>query len=235
MITTGQTTGQAVNHPPSYRWIGVTALIAAAVAFSVYPVMRGFGSEAGLLGATLYARPAWLAAHCLGMVGFVLTAIGLRRIDEWAHRLAWAAAIGVLPYYGAEAFGLHALGTVALRNRDAGMIAAADGFRYQPVAMIIFGAGLILLALAGVRLLLLIRRPARIVDRSGLALTGLALLSYLPQFFAGIELRIVHGAVLAVGLLLLAASAPRWGDAGGTNATADEVTHADTRQEGAQL
>lgn len=187
-----------------HRYGSIALLIIAAVAFAAYPMVRGSGSEVGLAGARLYARPAWLLAHLLGMIGFVTMAVGLDRIDRLAARLAMAGSVLVLPYYGAEAFGLHALGQIAVKTHDAGMIAAADTFRYHPAAIAVFAAGLLLLAVSGVRLLILLRRPASILTKFGLIVTGIALLGYLPQFFGPIELRIGHGLLLAVGLLLLA-------------------------------
>ncbi|HEY9290609.1 MAG TPA: hypothetical protein VIP98_04940, partial [Microlunatus sp.] len=118
-----------------------------------------------------------------------------------------AGAVLVLPYYGAEAFGLHALGQVALADQDAAMVAAADGFRYHPVAMTVFAAGLLALAACGVRMILLVRRPGSALHRVGLVLAGLGLIAYLPQFFTPIEVRIGHGLLLGVGLLILAISA----------------------------
>lgn len=114
----------------------------------------------------------------------------------------------VLPYYGAEAFGLNAIGRLAVQTHDGSGIAAANMFRYQPVAMTIFAVGLLLLAAAGVRLLLTLRRRTG-WSRFGLVLTGLALVAYLPQFFVPIEGRIVHGIVLGAGLLVLAGAATR--------------------------
>ncbi|SDS51468.1 hypothetical protein [Microlunatus soli] len=191
------------------RYSSIALLIIAAVAFAAYPMLRGSGSEVGLAGARLYARPAWLLAHLLGMIGFVTMAVGLGRQDRLAGRLALTGAILVLPYYGAEAFGLHALGLVALATGDPGMIAAADTFRYHPAAITVFAAGLLLLAGCGVRLLIMIRRPGSMPVRVGLVVTGVALIGYLPQFFTPIEFRIGHGILLGVGLVLLAVAALR--------------------------
>jgi hypothetical protein len=183
---------------------GATAALAAAgLAFAAYPVLRGYGTEAGMAGAELYARPAWLLAHLLGMAGFVLAATGLAAVDGRAARWATWGAFGVLPYYGAEAFGLHALGVRVVETGHADMTTAATLFRYQPVALTLFVLGWAVLAAVGVRLLGLARHE-RGVLRLGLVLTGVALATYLPQFFLAPVGRIGHGLVLATGLLLLA-------------------------------
>ncbi|WP_344808076.1 hypothetical protein [Microlunatus ginsengisoli] len=176
----------------------------AGLAFAAYPMLRGYGSETGLAGAALYARPAWVAAHLLGMVGFALLALGLSRIDERAGRWATWGAFAVLPYYGAEAFGLHALGLRAIQTGHADMTAASDMFRYQPVAITIFALGWIAFGAVGVRLLLLARRGGEAMLRAGLVLAGVALITYLPQFFLPPAGRIGHGLLLGIGLLLTA-------------------------------
>ncbi|QGN33970.1 hypothetical protein [Microlunatus sp. Gsoil 973] len=179
------------------------ALIAAGIAFAVYPILRGSAVETGFSAAELYARPAWLLAHSLGMIGFIASAWGLLAVDRWAGRLAFGGTLLVLPYYGAEAFGLNAIGRLAVQLHDPSGVAAADMFRYQPVAMTAFAAGLLLVAAAGVRLLLLLRHRPMFL-RVGLTITGLGLLTYLPQFFVPIEGRIADGIVLGIGLVLLA-------------------------------
>jgi hypothetical protein len=181
----------------------IAALIAAGLAFAIYPILRGSAVETGFSAAELYARPAWLLAHCLSMAGFIASSWALLSVDRLAGRLAFGGTLLVLPYYGAEAFGLNAIGRLAIETNDPSGVAAADMFRFQPVAMTAFAAGLLLLAAAGVRLLFLLRhRPALL--RVGLAVTGLGLLTYLPQFFVPIEGRIIHGIVLGIGLVLLA-------------------------------
>jgi hypothetical protein len=181
----------------------IAALVVAGIAFGLYPALRGSATEVGISGAELYARPAWLLAHCLGMIGFITAAWGLAAVDRFASRLAFGGTLLVLPYYGAEAFGLNAIGRLAVKTNDPSGVAAADMFRYQPVAMTVFAGGLLLLAAAGFRLLWLVRRG---LDgrRVGLLLTGLGLLTYLPQFFVPIDGRIIHGIVLGIGLLALA-------------------------------
>jgi hypothetical protein len=185
------------------------ALGLSGVAFIAYPILRGSAVETGLSGAALYARTAWVLAHVLGMLGFVLLAVGLPVIDERAGRWATWGAFAVLPYYGAEAFGLHALGVRVLQTGHADMIVAADMFRYQPVAIAVFALGWVAFGAVGVRLLLVARR-SRAALRIGLVLAGLALLTYLPQFFLPSAGRIGHGLVLGIGLLVIAYAVQGW-------------------------
>lgn len=188
---------------PRMSRASTVALGMAGLSFAAYPMLRGYGSETGLAGAALYARPAWVAAHVLGMIGFALLALGLSAIDERAGRWATWGTFAVLPYYGAEAFGLHALGIRVLQTGHAEMTAAADMFRYQPAAISIFALGWIAFGAVGVRLLMLARRWTG-AARVGLILTGVALLTYLVQFFLPSAGRIGHGLILAAGLLVLA-------------------------------
>jgi hypothetical protein len=206
--TTDRPTRTAVPVLGAGRYRTRAALALAALAFAAYPVLRGYGPETGMDGAALYARPAWLLAHVLGMAGFVLVATGLAGVDPRAGRWATWGAFLVLPYYGAEAFGLHALGTEVLATGHGDMTAAADAFRYHPAALAMFTAGWAAFAAVGTRLLVLARRAGG-ASRWGLALTGLALLTHLPQFFLPAAGRISHGLVLAVGLALLAVRTPR--------------------------
>ncbi len=184
----------------------------AAVLMVLYPVLRGYGVEDGMGAAQLYARPGWMVAHLFGMAGFVLIAVAMMGWDRWAGRFAAVAVVLVLPYYGAEAYGLHAIGRRVLETGDAAMLAqgvgAADLFRYQPVAMTLFGLGWLAFAATAVRLLTLLRGAGG-ATRVGLVLTALGLLTYLPQFFAPPAGRIAHGVLLAIGLVILALTGGR--------------------------
>ena len=78
----------------------------------------------------------------------------------------------------------------------------------QPWAVALFGAGLLLIAVSGVLVASALWRAGTRPRWAGVPLAaGLVLL--LPQFFAGPELRITHGAVVAAGCVLLAVLMPR--------------------------
>ena len=140
------------------------------------------------------ASTAWLAAHVLGMVGFVSLAFALRSAAvsppwRWsgqpvrkAETRMWLAVALLLPYYGAEAYGLNELGRYATEHGDAGVLDVADAFRYAPFEMTTFALGLFLLVLVGARLAHGLWRSGRL-GRTGGVLAGLGLATYLPQFF----------------------------------------------------
>lgn len=203
------------------RLTAISALAAAGAFLAAYPALRPYSDETTLAGADAMASTAWVAAHSLGMVGFITLTMG-----AWAlHRLGrtpltgallaltWSAVSLVLPYYGAETFGLQVIAERAVADQDTSLLALAETFRYGAAPMAFFATGLLLLTAAGVVLALAVRRAAPLV-RVGGWLAGAALATYLPQFFLHPGMRIGHGAVLAVGLALLAAGLRRDGALG---------------------
>lgn len=206
-----------------------TWLAVAGLSLGGYPLLRPYGPEKGLAGAHDFASPAWLAAHVLGMVGFVSLALAARSAagssDPWPwsgrpirvmETRLWLAVAFLLPYYGAEAYGLHELGRYAVHDGDPGVLDVADAFRYAPFEVSTFAAGLLLLGLVGVQLARGLWHSGGL-GRAGGLLAGLGLVTYLPQFFGAPEARMTHGVVLAAGLVLLAVAArhqPSSGNAG---------------------
>lgn len=185
------------------------ALAAAGVLFIAYPVLRPWADETTLAGAEAMASTAWVASHMFGMVAFALTTLGITWIVGTARHgrlagvAAWLGTLLVLPYYGAETFGLQVIAQRALDEGDASLLVLAEDFRMGAAPVTMFGLGLAALAIAGVALAMSVWRHGR-VNRLGGLLAGTALVMYLPQFFAPPVLRITHGAVLGAGLILLA-------------------------------
>ena len=78
----------------------------------------------------------------LAVVGFILLALGLlglhialqttavERLAFLALVLSWVGL--TLPYYGAEVFGLHAIGQEAVRQHSSALLALADAVRFGP-------------------------------------------------------------------------------------------------------
>lgn len=196
-------------------------LAVSGLAFAGYPLLRPYGPETGASFAADLASTAWLAAHVLAMVGFTALAFALRSLVvsgtpwHWAGRplrevetRMWLALALLLPYYGAEAYGLNAVGRHALDSGDTAVLMVADSFRYAPFEIATFSFGLLLLMLVGGRLVHGTWHAGG-ATRAGGLLAGLGLVAYLPQFFAAPELRMAHGMVLGLGLLLLARSVSR--------------------------
>jgi hypothetical protein len=165
-------------------------LVAAGVLFAVYPLVRPWGDSTPEGAAAAFGSPFWLVAHLAAVAAFVL--VGAGGLPTRAARITWVAGTAlVLPYYGAEAFALHALAG------EPNVAALAEQIRMGATQMTVFGAGLGLLAVAGVLTVIAVGR-AGVVFAAGTVL-------FLPQFFADPALRIAHGVLLAIGCLILAA------------------------------
>jgi hypothetical protein len=170
----------------------------AGVLFVAYPVVRPWGDSTVAGAAAAFSSPAWVAAHLAAVAGFVLVGLALRGFGRAAEVTWWVGTGLVLPYYGAEVFALHVLGQ---RLSGQQLSDLAEAIRLGPAAAVVFVAGLVALAVAGVL----------VAVREGVVALPFAvgMVAFLPQFFAGPEVRIAHGVLLGVGLVLLAARAAR--------------------------
>ena len=202
--------------------LGAAALAVAGVLFLAYPSVRPWHDESTATGASAsMGSNAWVAAHFFAMVGFVLLPLGLLALQaavaataaaptaRLATVVAWVGCGLTLPYYGAEDFGLH--GAAGPHGRGADLLGVINAVRYQPVAITIFGIGLVLIAVAAVLAAAAVWRSGVLPKTSGvLFAAGFGL--FLPQFFGPAAVRIAHGALLAVGMVVLAATL--WAAAG---------------------
>ena len=202
----------------SSRRLSAAMLAVAGVLFALYPAVRPYSDETTMDGAVAMAASAWLVAHTFAMAAFILLALTLRpvlvgleltgRAARAVPTLGWLGVALVLPYYGAEVFGLQAIATEAIRADDPALLQLADSVRYGPVAMTSFGAGLVLLGVTGVLVAVSLRRSEPGSRIGGLAIAG-GLVLYLPQFYGTPQLRIAHGVLLAIGCLMLAVGSLR--------------------------
>jgi hypothetical protein len=211
---------------------GAAALAAAGVLFLAYPALRPWHDERTVAGATAsMSSAAWVAAHFFAMLAFILVPLGLLALraalaDTRAEPLALTAAvlawIGsglVLPYYGAEDFGLHAIAGSA--GSQAGLLGLVHAVRYQPLAVTIFGIGLLLLAGGAIMAAIAVWR-SHVLPRASAILFAAGMALFLPQFFGPAAVRIAHGILLAAGLFILAAAL--WASAGRPRAAVTPLT-----------
>jgi uncharacterized membrane protein len=189
---------------------GAGTLAFAGVMFLLYPALRPWHDESTVAGArTSMSSDAWVAAHFFGMLGFIAIPLGLfalhtvlaSRTSYLALIAAWIGAGLTLPYYGAEDFGLHAIA----RSATPDLLDVVDQVRFQPVAVTIFGAGLLLIGAAGILAAVAVWRSGVLPAAAGvLFAVGLAL--FLPQFYLPAAARIAHGAIVLAGCVWLAAA-----------------------------
>lgn len=182
------------------------AFAAGGVLFLIYPAVRPSGDDAAAM-----ASGAWVAGHLAAMIGFILiglAVLGLHQVlgDRLSLRAAvvtWVGAGLTLPYYGAEDFGLNVIARRSLRDHAPALMELAEEFRYGPVAVTMFAAGLALLGVGAVMAAVAVWRSGTPARWSGVPFAvGFAL--FIPQFFGPYSLRIAHGALIAVGGLWLA-------------------------------
>lgn len=171
------------------------ALAVAGVLFLLYPVVRPWHDETTAAGAReSMASGAWVASHLFAMIGFILVGLALLGLRDLvgtrAVAVVWAGAGLTLTYYGAEDFGLHA----AANTGGTDLLAVAEATRYNPVAVTVFGVGLVALAVGAVLVALAVRRTSAMVFAAGFVL-------FLPQFFTPAPVRIAHGVLMLVGLV----------------------------------
>lgn len=196
-------------------WSGAIALTVAGVLFVAYPALRPFSDEKTLLAAAAYASNAWTVSHVLGMLAFVGLGLGLlsllfalapyrrsARLACWAVATGWVGAALTLTYYGAEAYGLRVVGRAALAAGDASLLDLVHQIRYGP-GVVLFGAGLLLLAVAGVLAGAAVWRSRALPRWAGVVL-ALGLVLYIPQYWGTQPVRVAHGVLLAAGCIGLA-------------------------------
>ncbi len=186
------------------------AFMLAGLFFLLYPTIRPFSSEAGLDGARAFASSSWIVAHTLGILAFVLLALGAlglhQRLRDTAVAgrtlnalvLIWLGVGLTVPYYGAEVFGLHAAGQRALAENDPALVKPLiHAIRWEAGIWFII-IGLILLAVGAIILAGAIWRSGTIQRWAGVPLAA-GLVLYIPQFTAPQTVRIAHGLLMLVG------------------------------------
>lgn len=195
--------------------LGALALGVSGVLFVLYPAIRPFSDEASLQGAQAFASPQWILAHILAILAFMLMALGLLglylsvqetpvdRFAFWGLVLSWIGVSLTLPFYGAEVFGLHAIGQEAIRQQNAAVLDLANQIRFGPGFTVII-AGLLLLAVGAILIGIAIWKSSRVPKWSGVPFAlGIAL--YIPQFVGSQPIRVAHGVLLGAGCLWIAA------------------------------
>ncbi|ACQ81837.1 conserved hypothetical protein [Beutenbergia cavernae DSM 12333] len=197
--------------------IGALAAAVSGVLFLAFPLLRPWPDEATATPelAAAFASDRWMLAHVSGAValllvpGALLAVAGLTRVTPGATAAraatvaAWLSLAGILLFFGAETFGIHVIAAEAVQTWDPSFLDAVEDLRNQPLAVTLFGAGLVLLAAAGALLAVAVWRSGS-RRWAGLAF-GAALVGVLPQFFTPPSVRIAHGVLYAVGALILAA------------------------------
>jgi hypothetical protein len=196
--------------------MGAIAFALAGILFAIYEAAAPRVDQTTLDGAESWTTAGWAVAHLAAIVGLVLIPLGYgavrgflegTRNEKTAFFAATTGYIGsalTISYYGAEAYGLKAIGRRAVEDGDATLTEVGEAFRYDPTAMGVFLIGLVLIALAAVLAATAVWRSGTINRWSAVPLAAL-LVTMLPQYFLPHAGRIVWGALVAAAALWLAA------------------------------
>lgn len=190
--------------------------VGTGVLMAAYLLLRPYGDtgdQTSLAAARAFASPWWVVAHVCGALALASVGrLALRTSDlvpgVLARTARWtglAGAVLVLPYYGAETFGLHALGRAAVAG-DPSVLRLVPEIRDQPVAMVTFGLGLLLLAVAGILVALTWQRAAGTAAAWPL---GVMTALVLPQFYLPPTGRMAFGVLYAVAAAVLVVAVAR--------------------------
>ncbi len=200
-------------------YLTIFAFVTSGVLFALYPIIRPFSDETSLQGARAFASASWIVAHSLAMTGFLLLGLGLlglytllrdtavERRTFLALALGWVGVALTLPYYGAEVFGLHAIGQEALARSDASLLTLVHAVRWEAGIGFIL-TGLVLLAAGTIVLATALWKLGGLV-RWGSSLLALGFVLYIPQFATSQPIRVAHGLLLTASCVLLGVGAYR--------------------------
>lgn len=196
---------------------GAVALTLAGVLFVLYQAVAPRADETTMAGARAWADYAWVLSHVSAIVGFVLISLGLlalhqaladTRVERLGFRtmvIGWVGVGLLLPYYGAEVYGLNALGKHVAASGDTALLGLSEDFRMDATAVAMFVTGLALVGLAGILAAVAVWRSGRLNRWTGIPL-AVALATLIPQYFVPQPVRIGHGVVVAIGAVTLAAA-----------------------------
>lgn len=205
------------TYPDRRVRMGAIAFAIAGVLFAVYEIVAPRADESTLDGAAAWASAGWSIAHISAIVGLILIPLGYGAIrgfldgtpqEGTAHLATVIGTIGsglTISYYGAEVYGLKAIGQRAVADGDDSLTDVGNDFRLDPTAMTIFLIGLVFVAVAAVLVAIAVWRSGSLPRWSAVPLAAL-LVTMLPQFFLPHAGRIVWGVLVAFAALWLAAA-----------------------------
>jgi hypothetical protein len=209
-----RTTQRTRTIPMAVPILTALSFIIGGVLFVLYPVLRPFSDEVSMDGAAAFASTPWVLAHSIAIGAFILLGLGLlgvfdllregpgARASGWGLVLSWIGIGLTLPYYGAEVFGLHAVGQAVVDRGDLTLMSTVDAIRWDAGIWFIIG-GLLLLAV-GTILVAIGAWRADTVGRWGAVLLSVAFVLYIPQFAGPQIVRVAHGLLVLVACWLIA-------------------------------
>ncbi|THV42008.1 hypothetical protein [Glycomyces buryatensis] len=203
------------SQPDPRTRTGAIGLALAGILFVLYEFVAPREDQTTLEGAESWASAAWSFAHIAAIIGLILIPLtygALRghfegtRNEKTAFLAATTGYIGsalTISYYGAEVYGLKAIGARAVADGDASLTEVGEAFRMDSVAATIFAIGLALIALAAILIAVAVWRSGTVNRWSAIPLAA-AMVLYLPHFYFPYAGRLAWGVLVGLSALILA-------------------------------
>lgn len=204
-----------MNRHQNRTRLGAAAIALAGILFFLYEALAPRVDQTTLEGAASWASAGWAFAHIAAIVGLILIPMAwsaLRhhldaagggkpeRAAFLATLLGYAGSGLTISYYGAETYGLKAIGEHAVATGDASLTSLSEDFRMDPTAATVFAIGLALIAAAAALAAIAVWHSGTMHRWSAVPM-AITMALYLPQFFASHPLRITWGAAVTAGAL----------------------------------
>ncbi|MFQ6394176.1 hypothetical protein ACLMAJ_12020 [Nocardia sp. KC 131] len=199
-----------MNGYQSRTRFGAAGLALAGVLFLVYETAAPRKDQDTLEGAASWASTGWAVGHVAAIFGLILIPLAWGALqnnlqDNRSEKLAYlAATLGYIgsalsiSYYGAEVYGLRAIGDRAVADSNASLTKVGYDFRTDAIAVTVFAIGLALIAAAAIVAAVAIWRSGSLARWSGIPM-AVAMVTYLPHFALPHGARIGWGALVTVG------------------------------------
>ncbi|WP_051392894.1 hypothetical protein [Glycomyces arizonensis] len=205
-----------MNRHPSRTRFGAIGIALAGVLFVLYEAVAPRADQTTLEGAESWTSAGWSFAHIAAIVGLILIPMtwsalrghleGAGKAERTAFLATAVGAVGsglTISYYGAEVYGLKAIGGLAVAEGDAALTSVGEDFRMDPTAVTVFAIGLALIAVAAVLAAVAVWRSGTMQRWSAVPMAA-AMVLYLPQFYVPHPVRIAWGVLVAVSALWIA-------------------------------
>lgn len=184
---------------------GRIRLACGGVLLAAYIVLRPWGPDGEPDDVSAWGDVRWPLTHLAAVLGFVAIASGIHAMtrESRSRRLidasSWTAVAMLLPYYGAEAYALHAIAEHGVSDETR----LAEAIRMGGIQASTFAIGWLALAVLGFAFVLELRHQGLRTKAAAWTLAA-GLATYLPVFYLPPAARVAHALLVGAAAVAVA-------------------------------